>query len=275
MSDTKNEHLPTHTRRHLVVYFPRLCRRALADAKAAAEPSTKSNVADTLWLSCGGTRVWSVVLASPERESEREEILMRRFKLLAVLSGVYLGLVCAAVPALAAPLPNVVQCSQNDSDTYSQDDIVRAVASFFGVTAEAAGTAVERIFKDNGRPNGYIKGSEGAGAIGVGLRYGEGTLQMKSGATRRVYWQGPSVGFDLGGNGSKVFTLVYNLPSTEAIFQRFPGVEGSAYFVAGIGVNYQRANDITLAPMRAGVGWRLGANVGYLAYTKKRHVLPF
>ena len=186
-----------------------------------------------------------------------------------------LGLSLWSAPVFAAEPASTAQSSESESDTYSQNEIVSAVSGFFGVTAEAAGAAVERIFKDNGRPNGYIKGSEGAGAIGVGLRYGEGTLQMKSGGTRKVYWQGPSVGFDLGGNGSKVFTLVYHLPSTEKIYQRFPGVEGSAYFVAGIGVNYQRADDITLAPMRAGVGWRLGANVGYLAYTKKRHVLPF
>lgn len=202
--------------------------------------------------------------------------MRRRSKLVGVLSASCLLLMLTGAPAFSAPPSQTsAQSSQSERDTYSENEIVNAVAAFFGVTAKAAGDAVEHIFKDNGRPNGYIKGSEGAGAIGVGLRYGEGTLQMKSGATRKVYWQGPSVGFDVGGNGSKVFTLVYNLPNTEAIFQRFPGVEGSAYFVAGIGVNYQRANDITLAPMRAGVGLRLGANVGYLAYTKKRHVLPF
>ena len=203
--------------------------------------------------------------------------MAERLKLIATLSAACLALALWAAPVAAAPSDQTTttQSSQKESDTYSKDEIVSAVSGFFGVTAEAAGAAVERIFKDNGRPNAYIKGSEGAGAIGVGLRYGEGTLQMKRGGTRKVYWQGPSVGFDLGGNGSKVFTLVYNLPNTEKIFQRFPGVEGSAYFVAGIGVNYQRADDITLAPMRAGVGWRLGANVGYLAYTKKRHILPF
>ena len=161
-------------------------------------------------------------------------------------------------------------------DTYSEPEIVSAVAGFFGMTAEAAGKAVARIFKDNGRPNGYIKGNEGSGAVGVGLRYGKGTLYTKRGGRGpTVYWQGPSVGFDAGGNASKNFTLVYHLPNTSSIFQRFPGVEGSAYYIAGIGVNYQRANGITLAPMRAGVGLRLGANVGYLAYSRKRHVLPF
>jgi hypothetical protein len=161
-------------------------------------------------------------------------------------------------------------------DTYSEPEIVSAVAGFFGMTAKAAGEAVARIFRDNGRPNGYIKGNEGAGAVGVGLRYGKGVLYTKArGRGPTVYWQGPSIGFDAGGNGSKVFTLVYHLPNTGAIFQRFPGVEGSAYYVAGLGVNYQRTDHIILAPMRAGVGFRLGANIGYLAYSRKRHVLPF
>jgi hypothetical protein len=164
----------------------------------------------------------------------------------------------------------------DDDDTYTEPEIVSAVAGFFGTTAAAAGAAVARVFRDNGRPNGYIKGEEGAGAIGVGLRYGKGQLFTKRhGAGAIVYWQGPSVGFDAGGNASKVFTLVYGLRRVGDIYQRFPGVEGSYYFVAGLGVNYQRADHITLAPMRAGVGLRAGANIGYLDYSRKRHVLPF
>jgi hypothetical protein len=143
------------------------------------------------------------------------------------------------------------------------------------VTAESAGAAIEKMFKDNGRPTGYIAGEEGSGAIGIGLRYGRGLLYMKNRVTQEVFWQGPSVGFDIGGNASRVFTLCYNLQFPDAIFRRFPGVEGSAYFIGGLGINYQRAEDITLAPTRAGVGLRLGANIGYLAYSRKRHILPF
>lgn len=165
---------------------------------------------------------------------------------------------------------------QSDIDTYSQDEIVEAAADFFGVTAEAAASAIERVFSDLGRPVGYIAGEEVSAAVGVGLRYGEGWLVMKSGEPRRkVYWQGPSVGFDAGGNASRVFTLVYDLYDGERIYQRFPGVEGSAYFIAGLGVNYQRADDITLAPIRSGVGFRAGANVGYLAYSRRRNWVPF
>jgi hypothetical protein len=110
----------------------------------------------------------------------------------------------------------------------------------------------------------------------VGLRYGEGDLYMKqSGSPTKVYWQGPSVGFDYGANASKVFTLVYKLPSPEAIYERFPGVEGSAYFVAGIGVNYQQNGRVILAPMRTGVGVRAGVNAGYLSYSKERNWIPF
>lgn len=160
------------------------------------------------------------------------------------------------------------------ADTYEQSEIVTEVSNFFGITAEAAGQAVERVFRDNGRPVGYIRGEEVAGAVGVGLRYGEGTLTMKRGPAKKVFWQGPSVGFDTGANASKVFTLVYGLNDSEKIYQRFPGVEGSAYLVGGVGVNLQRSGDVTLAPMRAGVGLRAGANIGYLNYTRERNILP-
>lgn len=160
-------------------------------------------------------------------------------------------------------------------ESYSEDEIVEAMSDFFGVTAEAAAAVVERVFSDLGRPVGYIAGEEVSGAVGVGLRYGEGWLTLRNGARQKVYWQGPSIGFDTGGNASRVFTLVYNLNDNDRIYQRFPGVEGSAYLVAGLGVNYQRADGITLAPIRSGVGLRAGANVGYLAYSRQRNWLPF
>jgi hypothetical protein len=159
--------------------------------------------------------------------------------------------------------------------TYSADEIVNATSDFLGVTAEAAGAAIERIFKQNGRPTAYIAGQEASGAITVGARYGRGLMYMKEQPTQEVFWQGPSIGFDVGGNASRVFTLCYNLHYPDMIYRRFPGVEGSAYMIAGLGVNYQRADGITLAPIRAGVGVRLGANLGYLAYSRKRNILPF
>jgi hypothetical protein len=160
-------------------------------------------------------------------------------------------------------------------EPYTEDEIVNNVSDFLGVTAENAGGAVERIFAKNGRPTAYIAGEEGSGAIGVGLRYGRGLLYMKGRQPVEVFWQGPSFGWDMGGNASRVFTLCYNLDDPQTIFQRFPGVEGSAYFIGGLGVNYQKASGITLAPIRAGVGFRLGANIGYLAYSRKRNILPF
>jgi hypothetical protein len=162
------------------------------------------------------------------------------------------------------------------SDTYSEPEIVSAAERFFGAGAEGVAAVVSHVFEDLGRPNGYIEGQEGSGAIGVGLRYGDGRLRLKGrSGTTRVFWQGPSIGFDTGGNASKVFTLVYNMHSPDQIFQRFPGVDGSAYLVGGIGVNYQRRDDVTLAPMRAGVGLRFGANIGYLHYSRRRRINPF
>lgn len=196
---------------------------------------------------------------------------MRAFTTLA--ASLALGL---AGPALAQD-PEYGQPSEYSEpvETYSQDELVDAVSDFFGVTAEAAASVLERVFSDLGRPVGYVAGEEVAGAIGVGLRYGEGYLTMKNGVREKVYWRGPSIGFDTGGNASRVFVLVYNLDDPDRLFQRYPGVEGSAYLVAGMGVNYQRADEITLAPIRSGVGLRAGANVGYLAYTRERAWLPF
>ena len=163
---------------------------------------------------------------------------------------------------------------QGPAPTYSHDEIVHRVSDFMGVTAESAGAVVERLFKDNGRPTGYIAGQEGSAAFVFGLRYGKGLLYMKDRPTQAVYWQGPSAGFDFGDNASRVFVLCYDLEYPDAIYRRFPGVEGSAYLIGGMGVNYQRADGITVAPMRAGVGLRLGANVGYLAYSRHQNIIP-
>lgn len=163
----------------------------------------------------------------------------------------------------------------NADDTYSKNEIVQVASDFFGMTTAAVAQAVERIFSDLGRPNAYITGEEGSGAFVVGLRYGKGMMHRKGFKNLRVYWQGPSVGFDVGANASKCFTLVYQIRRQEEIYQRYPGVEGSYYFIAGIGVNYQRSGRISLAPMRTGVGIRAGVNAGYLSYTRERDILPF
>jgi len=181
----------------------------------------------------------------------------------------------AAAPVLAQePAPPPPPPADGPAPTYSDHEIVDHLSDFFGVTAETAGSIIERAFKDNGRPTGYIAGEEGSGAFVFGLRYGKGLLYMKNKAAQTVYWQGPSVGFDTGGNASRVFVLCYDLQYPDAMYRRFPGVEGSAYFIGGMGVNYQRADGITVAPIRAGVGLRLGANIGYLAYTRHRNFIP-
>ena len=178
-------------------------------------------------------------------------------------------------PAPPSQTPDYDARDRDAPDTYSRDEIVNSASDFFGVGAETVGAAVERVFQDQGRPTAYIAGEEGSGAIVVGLRYGRGLMYMKGKRPLEVFWQGPSIGWDWGGNASRVFTLCYNLQYPDVIFQRFPGVEGTAYLIGGLGVNYQRANDVTLAPIRTGVGLRLGANVGYLAYTRQRNLIPF
>lgn len=159
--------------------------------------------------------------------------------------------------------------------TYSENEVIDAGHRFFGSVSRGLAKAVQSLFKSSGRPNGYILGEDAGGAFVAGLRYGEGYLHTKFEGRRRIYWQGPSVGYDFGGEGSKVMVLVYNLRHPEDIYRRFGGVEGSAYVVGGVSVQLQKSDDITLAPIRSGVGLRLGANVGYLKYTRRPTWNPF
>lgn len=176
---------------------------------------------------------------------------------------------------IQAPQPvESTAAAQPHSETYSAEEVRDAATKFFGSSSEGLAKAIEKAFSDYGQPNAYITGNEGGGAIVVGLRYGKGVLQYKGGESQKVYWQGPSIGWDFGGNASKVFTLVYNLQSSSQLFQRFPAVDGSLYVVAGVGLNYQKSGDIVLAPIRAGVGLRAGASLGYVHYTREASVIP-
>lgn len=159
--------------------------------------------------------------------------------------------------------------------TYSTDEIVDAGHRFFGGVSKGLAKIVEYAFAQQGRPNGYILGEEAGGALIAGLRYGEGQLFSKSFGSHRIYWQGPSVGYDFGAEGSKTLILVYNLADVNQIYNRFAGVDGSAYFIGGAGVTFQTYDQVVLAPIRSGVGVRLGANVGYLKYTRTPTWNPF
>ncbi|WP_347262637.1 DUF1134 domain-containing protein [Nitrobacter sp.] len=159
--------------------------------------------------------------------------------------------------------------------TYSSDELLKSGTRFFGNVSRGLASVIERAVSQWGLPNGYILGEEGSGAFVAGLRYGEGTLYTKNAGDLKVYWQGPSVGFDWGGDGARTMTLVYNLPATNAIYQRFVGIDGSAYIVGGFGMTALTANNIVLVPIRSGLGLRLGANVGYLKYTPQATWNPF
>ena len=144
-----------------------------------------------------------------------------------------------------------------------------------GRGAQGVADVLNRVFTDNGPPEAYIKGEEGGGAVGVGLRYGHGTVYFADGTSEKVYWRGPSLGLDFGGSAAKTFVLIYNIRSLDELYQRFGGVEGSLYFVGGVGVNYNRQGDVILAPVRFGVGWRQGVSVGYLHVSPERSWIPF
>jgi hypothetical protein len=159
--------------------------------------------------------------------------------------------------------------------TFSADEIKGAGHRFFGRVSREFAQVVEYAFQRAGRPNGYILGDEAGGAIVAGLRYGEGTLYTKDAGNHKVFWQGPSLGYDFGAEGSKTMVLVYDLHSPGEIFMTYPGIDGSAYLIGGVGVTFLKRDHITLAPIRSGVGLRLGANIGYLKYTREPTWNPF
>lgn len=171
----------------------------------------------------------------------------------------------AATPAAA----------QQDSGTYTANELVSTGHKFFGTVSGGLATVIEKAVSQYGQPNGYILGEEGSGAIVGGLRYGEGRLHTRDQGQHRIYWQGPSIGWDFGGEGARTMMLVYNLPVLDAIYQRFGGVDGSAYFIGGFGMTALASGNIYVVPVRAGLGMRLGLNIGYLKFTRQATWNPF
>jgi hypothetical protein len=159
-------------------------------------------------------------------------------------------------------------------DTYSDDEVAKAASDFFSSGAKELSDVLAKVLKEKGRPVAIIRGEEAGGAIGVGVRYGRGELVYKGDPVRKVYWQGPSIGFDVGANAVKTFILVYDLPNAASLFKRFPGVEGSLYFVGGFGVNYVQRDGTALAPVRFGVGWRQGIALSYMNFSREKRYNP-
>ena len=182
-----------------------------------------------------------------------------------------LFLVLALILGFAAP----AAAAGSVSDTFSVNEIVNTGGQFFGSVSQGLASVVEKAVSQFGLPNGYILGEEGSGAFILGARYGEGTLYTRNQGDYPLFWQGPSIGFDAGGDGSKVMMLVYNLSSTNDIFNRFPGVDGSAYVVGGLGMTVMKQGNVVLVPIRSGVGLRAGLNVGYLRFTQQPTWNPF
>ncbi len=162
-----------------------------------------------------------------------------------------------------------------DGDTYAEDDLIGAAEGVFGKGAEGLARMIEDLLEKQGKPNAYIVGREAGGAFVVGARYGSGTLHHKVEGKRKVYWTGPSVGFDAGANAANTFVLVYNLYDSEELFKRYPAGEGQAYFIGGLNASYMRRGDVVLIPIRLGAGVRLGINAGYMKFSKEQRWLPF
>ncbi len=183
-----------------------------------------------------------------------------------------------AAPTGQPPAPATAQSGLAKPEapaTFDRVRLISAAEGVFGKGATGLAALIEDILKDQGEPNAYIAGSEGSGAVIVGLRYGSGKMIHAIEGERDVYWTGPSVGFDIGGDANKVFVLVYNLYDSQELYKRFPAGEGRLYFVGGFSATYLRRGDVVLIPVRLGVGWRAGANVGYMKFSEKRRWLPF
>ena len=182
-----------------------------------------------------------------------------------------LFLVLALTLGFAAP----AMAAGSVSDTFSINEITKTGGEFFGSVSQGLASLVEKAVSQFGLPNGYILGEEAGGALILGGRFGEGTLYTRNQGDYPLFWQGPSIGFDVGGDGSKVMMLVYNLDSTEGMFSRFPGVDGSAYVVGGLAMSVMKSHDVVVVPIRSGVGLRAGINVGYLRFTDQPTWNPF
>jgi hypothetical protein len=183
--------------------------------------------------------------------------------------------------APAAPLPPAPPSGQPDragpleEDGYTIDEIRAASAGFFGQVSASLGSVIEHVFRNSGRPTGYILGTEGGGALLAGVRYGQGTLYLRSGGTQPIFWHGPSLGIDVGGEGSKTLFLIYRMAAPEQLYSSFTGVDGSAYLVGGVGATLVTNGTVIMAPIRSGLGLRLGANVGYIRFTPRATWNPF
>lgn len=186
----------------------------------------------------------------------------------------------AEQPSGTAPIPaaspsEIAAREASAGGTFEEGDVFGAAEGVFGKGAAGLAGLIEKIFKEQGRPNAYIAGREAGGAVVIGLRYGSGTMYHKIEGQRQVYWTGPSIGFDLGANAAKTFVLVYNLEDSQELFHRFPAAEGNVYVVGGFTASYLRRGNTVLIPIRLGVGWRLGANLGYMRFSEKGRWLPF
>lgn len=203
------------------------------------------------------------------RSSSQAALLRRR------LQGSLLACLLAAALTLVSPLLVHAQQQQGTGNTFSSQELVDSGHVFFGTMARGLADVVESLTSQYGQPNGYILGEEASAAFFGGLRYGEGVLYTRNAGNHRVYWQGPSIGFDMGGDGTRTMVLVYNLPSVDTMYQRFPGVSGSAFLVGGLSVSANQSAQVVVAPIRAGIGARLGINVGYLKFTREPTWNPF
>ena len=199
---------------------------------------------------------------------------MRKLDLTTTAGGRLLGLAFAALFAAFLTLAPTAR-AQDRGGTYTSDELVRTGHKFFGTVSGGLATVIETAVSRYGQPNAYILGEEGTGAFVGGLRYGEGQLNTRDRGKTKVFWQGPSIGWDFGGDGARTMMLVYNLPSERALYQRFAGVDGSAYFIGGFGMTALVADRIYVVPVRAGVGLRLGVNIGYLKFTPQATWNPF
>ncbi len=192
------------------------------------------------------------------------------------------SLISAALLGMMLVASGVTAQAQTNGDepippgqTYQEDEILKSGHTFFGSVSGGLASVLERAFSRYGEPNGYILGEEGSGAFVAGARYGEGHLYTRSSGTHKVFWQGPSVGWDFGADGARVMMLVYKLPTVNSIYDRFAGVNGSAYLVGGVGMTVLLKNEVVLVPVKSGVGARLGINMGYLKFTEKPTWNPF
>lgn len=160
--------------------------------------------------------------------------------------------------------------AESERQAFTRAEVTRSLQAFYGSALQGFAAAVDQAFEEHGQPNAYITGKEFSTAPGLAVRYGNGTLTTDAGMEHEIHWMGPSIGAD-----AKVFVLVFRLPATDAIFQRYSVIDGGQHDGSGVSMDYLQSADTVLATIRQAVVRRQGVDNGFMEFSRAPAVVPY